>query len=445
MDIHMSAAIVAFQGLTVCLYWIMVPRKRKWDNRKTYMVAVMLYLLWWAFCLPTIIQNDSMGKALEEHDFWNVVKLIGGIGIEVATSWIVSADSAHNRLLVAGVNVFLLVGFEVVGDIITYCLMSGEIWQSNASYHIGQTLFSVFFLLGTTIFAVYWNRMEKQMRRKIILLSVLFCGCQCFFMYSLWHLNRTAMEASIQYYIVLSGVVTVIADYLIFDILTSTMEAQRREMELEQLRQQQETQYQYYQLVQENAQEMSKLRHDFKNQLQVVYSLLDTNKEQTIHMLDEMNRRISSTHPVLYCVAPVVNAVITVKADAARQRGIAFDAAVDLDDWEIEEIDQSNLFSNLLDNALEGCLPGQPNQFISLGAGEKKGIYAVKVQNSCDPAKTLRPGQTPGTAKQNRTHHGFGLKILQSIAEKYGGELRIHCENGVFTAEVFLENRRLFP
>ena len=203
--------------------------------------------------MPTIIQNDSMGKALEEHAFWNVVKLIGGIGIEVATSWIVSADSAHNRLLVAGVNVFLLVGFEVVGDIITYCLMSGEIWQSNASYHIGQTLFSVFFLLGTTIFAVYWNRMEKQMRRKIILLSVLFCGCQCFFMYSLWHLNRTAMEAFIQYYIVLGGVVTVIADYLIFDILTSTMEAQRREMELEQLRQQQETQYQYYQLVQENV------------------------------------------------------------------------------------------------------------------------------------------------------------------------------------------------
>lgn len=134
MDTHMSAAIVAFQGLTVCLYWIMVPRKRKWDNRKTYMVAVMLYLLWWAFCLPTIIQNDSMGKALEEHDFWNVVKLIGGIGIEVATSWIVSADSAHNRLLVAGVNVFLLVGFEVVGDIITYCLMSGEIW--NPMHHI---------------------------------------------------------------------------------------------------------------------------------------------------------------------------------------------------------------------------------------------------------------------------------------------------------------------
>ena len=444
MNTRMSAELLAFQGFTECLYWIMVPRKRKWSNRKTYMVAVALYIAWWVFSLPAIVQNSSLGRAIDAASVWNIVKLIVMIVTVMTTSWIISEDSVKNRLLVAGAHLVLLIGLEVVGDVAVIFLLSGRIWEETGAYHIGQALFSVAFLLGTTIFAVYWNRVEKLMRHKIVLLSALFCGSQCFFMYGMWYLNRTAMEAAMQYYVVLCSVVAVIADYLIFDTLTSTIEAQRREMELEQLKQQQETQYQYYQLVQANAQEMSKFRHDFKNQLQVVYSLLDTNKEETIHMLDEMNRRISSTHPVMYCAAPVVNSVMTVKAAAARERGIAFEAAVDLDDWEIAEIDQSNLFSNLLDNALEGCLPGQSNQFISLKAGEKKGIYAIKVQNSCDPSKTLKPGQMPDTAKTDKTHHGFGLKILQSIAEKYHGELKLHCANGVFTAEVFLQNKQSF-
>ena len=440
----MNMCIFAFQGVTQCLYWIMVPRKRKWSNRKTYLIAVTAYFVWWVFSLPVIIQNRYLGQIFSTSILFYSIKLVLLVGMTVWLSWIVSADSMKNKLIVAFAHLGCLFGFELVGDVFSAIILAGQIWEENSVYRIGQSLFSIIFLMSTTIFAVYWNHVEKRMRRKIVLLSVLFCTSQCFFMYGMWYLNRTAMEAAMQYYVVLCSVVAVIADYLIFDTLTSTIEAQRREMELEQLKQQQETQYQYYQLVQANAQEMSKFRHDFKNQLQVVYSLLDTNKEETIHMLDEMNRRISSTHPVMYCAAPVVNSVMTVKAAAARERGIAFEAAVDLDDWDIAEIDQSNLFSNLLDNALEGCLPGQSNQFISLKAGEKKGIYAIKVQNSCDPSKTLKPGQMPDTAKTDKTHHGFGLKILQSIAEKYHGELKLHCENGVFTAEVFLQNKQSF-
>ncbi|MGM9630523.1 sensor histidine kinase [Butyricicoccus sp.] len=432
------------QGFSFGLYWLMVPRKRRWGNIKTYLLAIGMYYLYILCRIPVMLQNDSIGRFINNSAVSKSLELVLSVLSICISAFLVSKDTRKNKCMVAVAYIILMVASELVLIAVIVLLLKGDVWESSSVYHIGQSLFPIVFMTGTTLFAVYWNDIDRFIRRKIIFLSLFFSLSQCVLMFGMWAMNQDAMEENWRPYVLVCAAVAVLADFLIYDTFTAAVAAQKKEMELEQLRQQQETQYQYYQLVQANAQEMSKFRHDFKNQLQVVYSLLDTNKEETIHMLDEMNRRISSTHPVMYCAAPVVNSVITVKAAAARERGIAFEAAVDLDDWDIAEIDQSNLFSNLLDNALEGCLPGQPNQFISLKAGEKKGVYAIKVQNSCDPSKILKPGQMPDTAKTDKTHHGFGLKILQSIAEKYHGELKLHCENDMFTAEVFLENKQSF-
>lgn len=433
--------LLAFQGLTTGVYWIMVPDKLRWSKGKTYLMAQVTVFICYLPNIPFLIYTDTLGKALEqaaESPWTLLLKFIWMSFTVIFLSWIISKDTVRRRLTVGICHVVFLLITEMLLDVVIAVLLQGNITQRSTVLTIGQALMPIVFLMLSAVFAVYWNGVEKTIRRKIIALSLLLTVSQCFFMFGMWKFDQNQMEEWFLLYILLCSTVAVAADFLIYDTVTSAVAAQRNQMELEQLKQQQKTEYQYYQLVQANAQEMANYRHDFKNQLQVIYSLLNSGQEAT-QMLEELNERISSVTPVTYCASPVVNAIVTVKAEEARRRGITFQAAAEVDNWNMLEIDQSNLFSNLLDNALEGCLDGQPDQFITVKAGERKGIYAVQVRNSCDPALRLNGGRLLDTSKTDRMQHGRGLKILQSIAEKYHGELKLHCEDGVFTAEVFLE------
>lgn len=43
------------------------------------------------------------------------------------------------------------------------------------------------------------------------------------------------------------------------------------------------------------------------------------------------------------------------------------------------------------------------------------------------------------TDKQNKSEHGFGIKSIKQIADKYDGSIEFNEENGVFIAEVWLK------
>ena len=45
----------------------------------------------------------------------------------------------------------------------------------------------------------------------------------------------------------------------------------------------------------------------------------------------------------------------------------------------------------------------------------------------------------PMTTKQEKAHHGFGVKSMRRITEKYDGDLSMNAEDGVFTLNI------LFP
>ena len=43
------------------------------------------------------------------------------------------------------------------------------------------------------------------------------------------------------------------------------------------------------------------------------------------------------------------------------------------------------------------------------------------------------------TTKQDKAYHGFGVKSMRRITEKYDGDLSMNAEDGVFTLNI------LFP
>ena len=67
----------------------------------------------------------------------------------------------------------------------------------------------------------------------------------------------------------------------------------------------------------------------------------------------------------------------------------------------------------------------------------KKNIWILSVKNSCVQDVVIRENRIE-TTKEEKESHGFGISNIERVAKKYGGNLKLSCENRVFTARATL-------
>lgn len=173
---------------------------------------------------------------------------------------------------------------------------------------------------------------------------------------------------------------------------------------------------------------ISRIRHDMKNQLLILSDLQNNGKyEEVKHILStltsELDKSKQSISGNLY-----VDAVLRQKQE--QYKDIEFRLTISLDsDFEMEGTDIISLLSNIIDNACEELRRIQANAFQLSLNGNKSKLEILEV-NPCRKQVVLE-------TDKNKESHGYGLKIIHSIVEKYDGEIIIKTE-GEFRLFVML-------
>ncbi len=105
----------------------------------------------------------------------------------------------------------------------------------------------------------------------------------------------------------------------------------------------------------------------------------------------------------------------------------------------LDVMDLSALFGNALDNAIEAVvqLPDPEQRLIHLSVSQEKGFLRIRLENRCREEEAVA-GSLPKTSKQDKRNHGFGLKSICAIAEKYDGSATVHAEKGWFELRVLI-------
>lgn len=193
----------------------------------------------------------------------------------------------------------------------------------------------------------------------------------------------------------------------------------------------------YYEMMEQQHLEIRRLKHDLANHLQVISLLPEEEKEKYIQGL---LHNFSVSTPLNYCGDSTVNAVLSVKEDLLRRNNIALDAHLDIPgELPMERADICAIFANALDNAAEACekLPEERKKEIRLEGRMRKGMFALRIENPQEETKEKNKktgmGQFPETTKKDRKNHGYGLHSIQETVKKYGGDLEIEREKGVFS------------
>lgn len=179
-------------------------------------------------------------------------------------------------------------------------------------------------------------------------------------------------------------------------------------------------------------------RHDYHNHIQAMLALTDKPQQLRAYLLN-LNDDLIAVDSVIKTGNVMVDAILNSKLSLIQSHQINVHAkAVVPSELRISEIDLCTVIGNLLDNAMEACLKQEQDseRFIRVYIGILKKQLYISVQNSSGQEIQKR-GKTYFSTK-NSDSHGFGLKRIDHIVEKYDGYINRQHEEGVFATEVLL-------
>ena len=192
-------------------------------------------------------------------------------------------------------------------------------------------------------------------------------------------------------------------------------------------------------IMQRNAGELQKLRHDMKNHLIAISELSKARKDAEVTKYVEalsgkmqMKEEYSSTGILS------LDSIINYKLTQAEQSGIRISAEIAVpEEMKIKSDDFVTIIGNLLDNALEAVSKLQDDKYIYFSMKYTKGTLLITVKNSFN-GRVKMNGGCYLTEKDDTKLHGIGLESVRSAIRNYNGDMIITHSNSVFTVKIML-------
>ncbi len=103
------------------------------------------------------------------------------------------------------------------------------------------------------------------------------------------------------------------------------------------------------------------------------------------------------------------------------------------------EADIYSLFSNIMDNAIEAVerLEDSEKRVVCLTVTARNSFILIHQENYYEGELTFVDG-LPQTVKEDKQYHGFGMRSIRALIEKYGGDLHLEVQEGVYVLDILL-------
>ena len=104
----------------------------------------------------------------------------------------------------------------------------------------------------------------------------------------------------------------------------------------------------------------------------------------------------------------------------------------------MREVDIYSLFGNMLENAVDavGRLD-EANRIIGLVVRREHDMVSVNAYNYYSGDLVMKDG-LPVTSKGDPKYHGYGMRSIEAITDKYGGSVSVAADDGIFRLNIML-------
>ncbi len=179
-------------------------------------------------------------------------------------------------------------------------------------------------------------------------------------------------------------------------------------------------------------------RHDMRHHLTLIAGhLADGDPTKSMEYINSVQTNIKEITPIRYCENNTVNLIFSHFAYKAAQYQIAFSVNAFIpQSISITETDLCALLSNGLENAVNACLQmtAEQTKTIYINCRLHKEKLLILIENSF----TGKVAEEQGLPKSDQPGHGFGVKSMVMIINKYKGYYSYTAEKGIFTSRIIL-------
>lgn len=201
-------------------------------------------------------------------------------------------------------------------------------------------------------------------------------------------------------------------------------------------------------MISRNTEEQKKMmegfreeRHNFVNKLIVLKDDMEhSEKERALEELNRLMQELPGKSIISNCGNSTVDALINFKNITAEKAGVAFRLKIFIPaNLPINQCDLGVVMGNALDNAIEAAeqYDGM-DKFVEIIMGVKKEALVLTIKNPfCNEIRKDKQGNLLST-KSDGNRHGYGVKSIRRVAEKYNGEVLIETEKQLFLMTVIM-------
>lgn len=199
----------------------------------------------------------------------------------------------------------------------------------------------------------------------------------------------------------------------------------------------------YYEKSKNNIEAINVKCHDLKHQIAALRT--GVGGSDFLSSLDDIEKSVMIYDSIAKTGNEPLDVLLTEKSLQCEQKSIKLTYMADGDCLDfIRPVDIYSLFGNVFDNAIESVdkLPLDKTRNISMNIFRWGKFIRIIVENTFCGDINIVDGVILST-KENKESHGYGIKSIRHIAEKYGGSVDISTNDNIFRLSIILPSQNL--
>lgn len=194
-------------------------------------------------------------------------------------------------------------------------------------------------------------------------------------------------------------------------------------------------------VVKDMYEEARKIRHNISNDLLTIRGCIEQNDNDTaIEYIDSLRKKKEEVLSyTTYCDNRIINYLLNYKASVCMDKKIDIQYDILVMPTNMSDVDLNILIGNLLDNAIEAASQIEDNnRRISFNLEEHVDYYKFMISNSIlYSVLTYNPAMQ--TTKEEIAYHGYGLKSIIGVVEKYNGNIEYTEKDDTIICSVYIK------
>lgn len=228
---------------------------------------------------------------------------------------------------------------------------------------------------------------------------------------------------------------------------TSAQEKSQQFLEMQLLLQKEYDTALYFNALHQQDEKQKILIHDIRKHLLSIADLNEKgNTEKIAAYINQIIQSSDLQNSVRICDNDLLNTILYRIQQQCKASDTSFltDIRSGCADF-LSEHDMTALFGNLLDNATDAT-KNIPDSYIELSVTpHSNNKIIITMVNSCRKNPFTKNSRRLTTTKKNKLRHGYGIKSIQRVVDKYEGDSRFYFNEENYTFHTVLILKRLQP